>query len=58
MSVLQCQGGKWVDVQDCTDPDKCIIDGQGGYCGLPGSPDPLNVARDDPVCPEGAFQCS
>ncbi|KAK7934672.1 hypothetical protein PG985_000167 [Apiospora marii] len=45
MSVLQCQGGKWVDVEDCTSPDKCLIDGEGGYCGLPGRSDPRNLAR-------------
>ncbi|KAK7964373.1 hypothetical protein PG988_011347 [Apiospora saccharicola] len=57
-SVNQCQDGRWVDVADCEEPDKCIIDAQGGYCGLPGSPNARNFARGDIQCFDGAYECA
>ncbi|KAK8112549.1 hypothetical protein PG984_013075 [Apiospora sp. TS-2023a] len=57
-SVNQCQNGRWVDVADCKEPDKCIVDAQGGYCGLPGSPNARMLARGDIQCFDGAYECA
>ncbi|KAK8030121.1 hypothetical protein PG993_011412 [Apiospora rasikravindrae] len=36
-TVERCgDGGFWQVTEVCEDPEQCVIDGEGGHCGMPG----------------------